>query len=145
LLLGLPLESCRLFDGAWQVHKGACQGGLGSQEPSHHHVLLAGETSKKADVLKGTADSLLGDPVRREAPNLLPLEEDAAFCWAVDPSDQVEAGGLPCPVRSDQAEEIALEQLEGDLIDSSETAKADRRLVQLQNRLLGAHAAAPVG
>src|SRR5260221_74188 len=57
-----------------------------------------------------------------------------ARCRFVHPGEHVEEGGLSRAVGTDQAEELALEQIEAETVQCQQTAEATRQIAARQQR-----------
>ena len=93
-------------------------------EAGEHHVLENGQPVKRPRNLKGAADAEVDDPVRRLPADLPPLEPDGAAVGHERPGQHVEDGALARAVGADQAEDLALGDLERDVVDGGEAAEA---------------------
>ena len=87
------------------------------------HVFEHGHVVEEDDVLEGARDPQPRDRVRTRSSQVLALEENAAGVGAVEPRDEIEERRLPGPVRSDQPDDLALLQLEGDVGESDDPAE----------------------
>src|SRR6266702_5626739 len=87
-------------------------------------VLEDAEAVKRPRDLEGAADTADDDPVRREACDLRAVEPDRAGRWHQRARQHVEDRALARAVRADQAEDLALRDLERHVVDRGEAAKA---------------------
>ena len=72
------------------------------------------------------------DLVRRDARDVLALEDDRAARRVVDPADQVEHRRLARAVGPDDREDLALADVEADIVDGADAAEADREVGHLE-------------
>src|SRR5580692_1278546 len=75
-------------------------------------------------MLEHHAKALARDLVRRQAGEVLALEEDFARCRAFDPHDRLHGGRFAGAVRPDQAENLAGVNLEVEILHRREAAEA---------------------
>ena len=47
------------------------------------------------------------------------MEADSSFIRAIDPSDEVEEGGLSCSIRTDQSYNLSILHVKGDIREHS--------------------------
>jgi hypothetical protein len=71
-------------------------------------VLLHCHVEEEAQGLERAGDPEAGDLVRLESDDALPFEDDVADVGPVDAGDEVEEGGLAGAVRPDDADDLAL-------------------------------------
>ena len=77
------------------------------------------------------------DLVRRHLQHRRAIDGDAARRRPVDARDDVEEGGLARAVGPDEADYLALLNLEGHPIQSDDSTEADRQVSHLEERHLG--------
>src|SRR5437867_6808116 len=95
-----------------------------SVETREHHVLEDREPAERPRDLKGATDAEVDDPVRRLAGDLALLETDRAAVRDEDARQHAENRALAGPVRADQAQNLALFDREGHMVDGREAAEA---------------------
>ena len=97
-----------------------------------HHVLQRRHLAEQPDVLEGAGDAHAGDLVPLDAAQRRAVEDHRAGGGPVDTGDRVEAGGLACTVRPDQAEDLAAADVERDRVQGGQPAELDREILCLQ-------------
>src|SRR5262249_34100756 len=80
---------------------------------------------KQRNVLEGSADADLRDAVRRARQDAHAFHQNVAGARLIEPGEAVEQGGLAGAVRSDQAEDLPLEHVEGDAVERDDAAEMD--------------------
>src|SRR5205807_1455107 len=90
------------------------------------HVVEGRHVGEEPDLLKRPSDAELGDLVGLEPGDVLPLENDRARGRRVDAGDRVEERGLARTVRPDEREDLALADLETDLVDRRQSSETFR-------------------
>src|SRR5581483_3599130 len=98
------------------------------------NVLDGGHVVEQADVLEGAGDAAIDDLVGLEPDNALAGEDQLAAGRREQAGDDVEERGLAGPVRADQAEHLALFDLNGDAADGAQAAEDFGYLASLQER-----------
>jgi hypothetical protein len=83
------------------------------------------QIGKQCDVLEGTADADLGDPVWRPRQDALALHQDVAGTRLVEPAQAIEQRRLAGAVRPDQPEDLPLVHVEGYAIQRDDIAEHD--------------------
>src|SRR5438067_225037 len=78
---------------------------------------------------RGARDPAADDAVRRRAQQAAPVEDDLAVVRPVEPRDQVEDRRLAGAVRPDQPDDLALTDVERDVVDGNDPAEAPRQLL----------------
>src|SRR5450756_1293341 len=79
--------------------------------------------AEQADVLERAGDPCLGDLVGFLAHNVLSVEDDGTLGRRIDTGDHVEDGRLASAVGSDEADDLAMLQLDVEVGNSAQTAK----------------------
>src|ERR1700730_5036888 len=97
-------------------------------------VFAHGHGAEWTHDLKGASDSELGDSVRRHARDRGSLPLDVAAIQTVHTADAVEQRGLAGAVWTDDADDLAFRDLEGDAVYCCDAAKALGHVLQLQLR-----------
>ena len=87
------------------------------------HVFDERELAKRSRDLKRAGNALPADGVRSQAGDLGALETDRSVRGAQRAGNQVERRGLARPVRADEADNLPLTRLEGDLVDGEEPSE----------------------
>ena len=93
---------------------------------------------EQADVLERARDAERHDVVHPQPGDIASGETHGAFSGLVDAGDQIEDGGLPGAIRTDEPAEFALMDGEVHCVDGGEPAEADRDLIKLEQ---GGHGA----
>jgi hypothetical protein len=109
-------------------------------EARQHHVLEQGEPLERPRDLEGAADAAIDDAMRGQSRNLAALEHDRARRRGERAGEHVEDRALARAVGADQAEYLALIDLERHVGDGRETAET---LVQPFDRQHGLSSAPP--
>src|SRR6267154_5819132 len=90
---------------------------------SQRHIVEYRQPVKRSRDLEGPADAAIDDPVRRETRDLRPGEFNRTRRRRKRAGEHVEDRALARAVRADQAEDLALIDLERYLVDGREAAK----------------------
>ena len=90
----------------------------------HQQVFQHGELLEKAHVLEGAHQAVTGHLMAGLAGDLVAIQPDAAPGGPVEPADAVEDGGLAGAVGADDAEDLAIGDVEADVVDGGEAAEA---------------------
>ena len=104
-------------------------------------VLQNSETREQANVLEGTrhlgllGDLEVGQAFQQELVARLPVHRQHAARRLVEAGDAVEDRGLACTVRADDRRDIPTLHIEAQIVDGDETAKAHRKMLDLQDRV----------
>ena len=101
-----------------------------------HHVLAHAHVEEQPQRLERAGDPALRDLVRLESLDALAGEHDVSVGRLVDAGDQVEERRLPGAVRADHADDLALVDVEVEIVDDREAAERHRDAAQLE-QLLG--------
>ena len=83
-----------------------------------HHVLAHGHVQEQPQSLERPRDAALRDAVRAEPLDRLALEQDVAVGGLVDARDEVEERRLPGAVRPDGADDLALVDVQVEVVDA---------------------------
>ena len=102
----------------------ACFMSRGAGQRADHDVLGHGEIGEGLELLEGARDAAAGDAVGPQAGDLAAVEEDAAGVGRLEAGDQVEQRRLAGAVGADDAEDLALVDIEGDVGVGGEAAEA---------------------
>src|SRR5215469_11453709 len=100
--------------------------------PAEQEVLQHGGMLEEFDILEGAGNPPLGDPMRWHSGDVLVQEYQAPLGRIINPTDQVEDGGLAGPVWADDREHLARLDREADPIDRSDTAEMHRKPLGLE-------------
>ncbi|MGX1044297.1 hypothetical protein AB7M41_004003 [Bradyrhizobium diazoefficiens] len=92
-------------------------------EAGERDVLEDGQAAEGARNLKGAADAAVDDPVRREARDLVPGEQDRPGGRRQRAGEHVEDRALARTVGTDQAEDLALVDPKRHVVHGGEAAK----------------------
>ena len=90
---------------------------------AEQEVLEHGGVLEQLDVLERPRDAAPGHLVRRHPRDVLPVEDQAARAWIVDPRDQIEDGRLAGAVGADDREDLARLDLEAHAVDGPQAAE----------------------
>src|SRR5438552_26108 len=102
-------------------------------ETGERDVLEDGETAERARDLKGAADAAIDDAVRGRACDLVTIELDRARGGHQRAGEHVEDRALARTVRADQAENLALIDLERHAVDRGEATKTLHQAIDDQH------------
>src|SRR5262249_27951831 len=102
-----------------------------------HDVLQHGQRREQRVILERPTDAQRGNVVRPEAEDRAAGQEDRALARSIEPADAVEEGRLAGAVRTDQADDLAFADVEGDAIERDDTAETHRDVTNGQQRGLG--------
>src|SRR5262249_45882716 len=109
----------------------------GQEQQRQLDVLVRGEDREQVVELEDEADASRPPPGQlalRHGRDVLVADVDVAAGWRVEPGDQVEERRLPRPGRAHEGEEVALGDVEGELLqDADLLGAAGERLVQVAN------------
>ena len=106
------------------AHKIAAAGGVAADPHIVEHRLAR----EQREVLEGAGDADLGDPVRRAVEQRAALEQDLASVGRVEAAEAIEQCRLAGAVGADQAEDLALLQLERDAVERDDAAEPQRHI-----------------
>src|ERR1700694_510584 len=106
-----------------------------AEQRSDPHVLARRHRSEGFDDLERAADAELGHPMGRQAGNRYAVQENVAAVRVIDAADAVEQRGLARSVGPDDADDVALGDLEGHAVHGGHSAEALGDAAQLQLRL----------
>src|SRR5205807_3647966 len=87
-------------------------------------VLQRGQPGEQPDVLEGADHACARDTMARAAAERPTVQQDPAGARRVDAGDAVQQRRLPRPVRADQADDLALRELERDAPERVDAAEA---------------------
>src|SRR5439155_21494006 len=130
LFLGLAL----LEDGGRQPEEVADHPAPREGVERDEEVVEGAELLEQLEILEGARDLEPCPLVRFEVPEVAALVADVALVAREDAGDAVEHGGLAGAVRADQAEDLALEEVEGDVGQCLDAAEPQRDVLDLQQR-----------
>jgi len=113
----------------------------------HHQVFQNGHTAKQTDILEGTGNFRLSRnlEVRLALQKMLfsvgAVHHQTTFSRLIEPGDAVKHCGFTRTVRSDKRSNITAPNIEAQVANSGQTAKAHGQVFDLQNRVVvpGAH------
>src|SRR5207248_5905421 len=116
----------------------------GAEVGGDRHVLEDRELPERTRDLEGPRDAPVADRVGREAGQLLTEEDDRARRSPERAGDAVEHRGLAGAIRADQAEDLALHDLERDRVERGEAPEVlgdppDRQQDRKSTRLNSSH------
>src|SRR6185369_5840889 len=86
------------------------------------------------EVLEGASQPEVGDPVGRDRQQRAIAEADVALIRGVDPGQAVEERRLARTVGADQPDDLALGDVERDVLERNDPAEADRDVAHRENR-----------
>ena len=81
------------------------------------------QVPEQGEVLKRAADADAGNAVRRAPQDAASLEEDVAGGRRVEPAQAVEERRLAGSVRADEAENLSVPEIEGDVVEGEDAAE----------------------
>src|SRR5262249_3015983 len=98
----------------------------------HQQVVQDGHIAKQLNVLKRPRDAALGYPVWLEQRQVVSGKPDSTAIGFAETADTVKNGGFASAIRTDEAMNGSLLDLEGDIIHCLESTKTDGELLHLQ-------------
>jgi hypothetical protein len=104
-------------------------------ESAGHDVLQDRHLGERLHDLECPRDPALGDHVRLQSPKTLAIEDDLAGRHRDEPRDQVHQGGLACAIGTDQADDLALRELQADIVDGPDAVEDPGHALQFEDRL----------
>src|SRR6185295_12640024 len=104
-----------------------------------HDVLLDRHVQKETQRLECAGDSALGDLVRGDTDEILPVELDFARVGPVDAGDEIEERRLAGAVRADHADDLVLLDDEIEVRDHSKPAEGLVDASELEQRHVARH------
>lgn len=96
------------------------------------HIVQGAHVFKKANVLKSSRDTCLGDFMNRLWPVALSVKAKLSAVWRIKTGDQVKQGCFPRAVRTDQAMYRSDLDAQVDVSKGLKPAKALRHLVDFK-------------
>src|SRR5687768_6055909 len=87
-------------------------------------ILYRGHILEQADVLICAGDAHVSHPVWRETGDIFAIQQDFTFFRVIEPGNTVEECGLACSIRSNNAMDGVFLDVEVDLAQCLESAKA---------------------
>ena len=102
-----------------------------------HDVLHHRERREQREVLEGPPDAQRGHAVGAEAEDRPAREQDRALVGCVELAHAVEERGLPRAVRTDEADDLTIADVEGDVIQRDDAAETHRDVTNGQQGRLG--------
>src|SRR3954454_5525579 len=97
------------------------------------HVLEHRQAVERPRDLEGAADTAIDDPMRGQAREFGPGKLHRSRRWLERAREHIEDGALARAVRSDQAENFSLIDLERHVVDGRETAKTFYQALDFQH------------
>lgn len=98
------------------------------------HVLLHGQLQERFRGLERAIDAAPRETVRLHAADRFSLEPHLAAIGRIKAGDNVDAGGLAGPVRSDQSQNLAAREMERHPVQRAKSAEALHELLHPQER-----------
>ena len=102
-----------------------------------HDVVEHAHGAEQRQVLESAADAEAGDAVARQREQRRAAERDVAAVALVEPRHAVEERGLARAVGSDQADDLAGRDVEGDAVERDDAAEAHGDILHAQQGLRG--------
>src|SRR5690606_2965610 len=106
-------------------------------------VLGDAQRGQRPDQLEGAGHALVGDAGGLEAADLLAVEGDGPGIGPQEARDHVERGGLARAVGPEQADDLALGELEAQIVDGNKAAEAPAQAGDGEQRAHGAASLRP--
>src|SRR5215471_3623905 len=110
------------FGAAASLGKGA-GAAAGAEQGAYHHVLDDSEVAERLDDLEGPAHAETPDGMRGETADRAAAEADLARRARQGPRDEVDQGGLARAVGTDEAEDLAVLEVEAHLRHRGQSAE----------------------
>ncbi len=107
---------------------------------AQQHVVQRAQLGEQPDVLKGAGEAAARNQERLHAGDVLPVQRDLSLGGRIDAGDDVEQCGLACAVWSDDADDLALFNMD---IDIGQRSQAAELLSDPGHRQDTAHFASP--
>src|SRR5262249_52395549 len=101
-------------------------------ERAHHDVFHHAQARKRLHQLKRAAKACAADLIGAPTIDARPRQTDFARVRAIDAGNEIEAGGLARTVRTNQAHDFSLGDIEARLLHGFETAEALRHAADLK-------------
>src|SRR6266550_4110883 len=102
---------------------------------SHKRVLHQRHVGEKAQVLEGTRNTLLDNPVRLQSGNVLACEQHLAAIRLDEAGDKIEERRLARAVRPDDGDDRSRHDVEIDAVHGLNAAERLRQVLDLKQRL----------
>ena len=118
----------------WQPQRIADKIAAAGRVGADPHIVEHRLTREQRKVLKGPGNADLGDAVRRPVEQRAALEQDFAAVGRVEAAEAIEQCRLAGAVGADQAEDLALFQLERDAVERDDAAEPHRDIANLEQR-----------
>ena len=106
----------------------------GAGERADDDVLGDGQIRERLELLEGARDAEAADAIGPQAGDVAAVEEDAACVERLEAGDQIEQRGLAGAVRPDDADDLALVHIEGDVGVGGEAAVALRHAFDVEEQ-----------
>ena len=108
------------------------RGGRTSKGRCHDHITQGREIQKRADHLKGTGNTAFADGVTGQPMNRFALQEDTPLVGGKFSGNEVEQGGFPRSIRTDEPGNLALLDAAVHLMQRQQPAEAFRHVTDLK-------------
>ncbi len=89
---------------------------IGGGIQSRHHILQNRQALKEPDILEGPGNAQPRDLVLLHAGNVLIPEHHFPGVYRINTGNQVQHGGLPCPVGTDNPNDLSFFYFQGDIL-----------------------------
>jgi hypothetical protein len=101
--------------------------------PAEHEVLQHGQVLEQLDVLEGPGHAELGDLVRAQTGEVVPVERHPALLRPVHTGDHIEDRRLPGPIGPDDGEQLVLGDGERNTVDGFDAGEAEPDVFETQH------------
>src|SRR5579863_8457512 len=101
---------------------------------ANKNIVAHAQWAKQRDILEGAADAQSDHAITAEVLQRTALKLDVAFTEAVEAADAIEQRGLAGTVRTDQAADLAIADIERHAAQGDDAAKAHRDVRNAEQR-----------
>ena len=99
---------------------------------THHYIFQSRHLPEQIDDLIGSGNACCADFKASFTLDVLSVKQDLALVWLIHAGNAVKHRGLARTVRSNQAGDFSLFDLEAGIVDSSDSTKLDGYIVRFQ-------------
>jgi hypothetical protein len=100
---------------------------------AEHHVLRDRHGAEQRQVLEGTADAERGNAVPRRLQQRATVEQDRTLVARINATQNIEQRRLAGTVRSDEAQDLAAPNVEGNALQCHDAAETHRDTLNAEN------------